>query len=169
MREHKVTPIKNGTVIDHIPSGRALDVLNILGIGRNTGSTVIPLIHVPSKTYGFKDLVKIEDRELTPDELNKIGVIAPNAKYSIIRNYAVFEKRKVKIPDTLVDILRCGNSGCTTNSGTEWSKEGLDGKSLGTKEPVKYRIERRVVDGEVSYECFYCERTLEGDLAQYLL
>jgi aspartate carbamoyltransferase regulatory subunit len=30
----RVTPIGNGTVIDHIPAGQALNVLKILGIDR---------------------------------------------------------------------------------------------------------------------------------------
>jgi len=32
-RELRVKPIKNGTVIDHIAGGQALNVLKILGIG----------------------------------------------------------------------------------------------------------------------------------------
>src|SRR3990172_9223040 len=62
MRDLKVTPIRNGTVIDHIPSGRALKVLKVLGISGEGTSTVSVLMHVPSKQRGTKDIVKIEDR-----------------------------------------------------------------------------------------------------------
>ena len=42
MEEIKVAPIRNGTVIDHITAGQALNVLKILGINEsNLGSTVI--------------------------------------------------------------------------------------------------------------------------------
>ena len=48
MRELRVTPIKNGTVIDHIPAGLALKVLKILGIGDSVTSTVTVAMHVPT-------------------------------------------------------------------------------------------------------------------------
>ena len=36
----RVKPINNGTVIDHIAGGQALNVLKILGISGTTGATV---------------------------------------------------------------------------------------------------------------------------------
>src|SRR5438093_1405380 len=77
MRELRVTPIKNGTVIDHIPAGLALKVLKILGIGDAVTSTVTVAMHVPSQAMGWKDIVKVEDRELGGRELDKIALIAP--------------------------------------------------------------------------------------------
>ncbi|MFA6680340.1 MAG: aspartate carbamoyltransferase regulatory subunit, partial [Candidatus Methanomethylophilaceae archaeon] len=35
MKEIKVAPIRNGTVIDHITSGQALNVLKIIGVNEN--------------------------------------------------------------------------------------------------------------------------------------
>ncbi|MBI4416703.1 MAG: aspartate carbamoyltransferase regulatory subunit, partial [Euryarchaeota archaeon] len=116
MRDLKVTPIKNGTVIDHIPSGMALKVLKVLGITGDVSSTVSVLMHVPSKRRGAKDIVKVEDRELNPRELNKIALIAPAATINIIRNYNVAEKHTVTLPDRIVGILRCGNPNCITNA-----------------------------------------------------
>ena len=65
MEELKVAPIRNGTVIDHIKPGQALNVLKILGVKDDTiGSTVIIAMHVFSKKdpTGWKDVVKVEDR-----------------------------------------------------------------------------------------------------------
>ena len=67
MEELKVAPIRNGTVIDHIKPGQALNVLKILGIHESTiGSTIVVAMHVFSKKdpSGWKDVVKVEDREL---------------------------------------------------------------------------------------------------------
>ncbi len=89
MRELRVTPIKNGTVIDHIPAGRALKVLKILGIGDAVTSTVTVAMHVPSQAMGWKDIVKVEDRELGSREIDKIALIAPSATVNVIRNYNV--------------------------------------------------------------------------------
>ncbi|MCK4443491.1 MAG: aspartate carbamoyltransferase regulatory subunit, partial [Thermoplasmata archaeon] len=48
IRELKVAPIRNGYVIDHIPAGRALDVLIILGVTeKNADCTVAIIMHVP--------------------------------------------------------------------------------------------------------------------------
>ena len=59
MKELKVTPIRNGTVIDHISVGMALKVLKIIGVREDVSSTVSVLMHVPIKKAGWKDIVKI--------------------------------------------------------------------------------------------------------------
>lgn len=64
LRELKLTPIKNGTVIDHIGNGLALDVLRILGINDiDRSSTVSVALHVRSQKIGWKDIVKVENME----------------------------------------------------------------------------------------------------------
>ncbi|TLZ51617.1 MAG: aspartate carbamoyltransferase regulatory subunit [Methanobacteriota archaeon] len=151
MRDLKVTPIKNGTVIDHIPTGMALKVLRVLGITGDVNSTVSVLMHVPSKQRGWKDIVKVEDRELNPKELSKIALIAPDATINIIRNYNVAEKHTVALPDRAVGILRCANPNCITNS-----REPVESVFLvRSKEPLRVR-------------CQYCDRELE-DVAGHIL
>ncbi|MEK6850942.1 MAG: aspartate carbamoyltransferase regulatory subunit [Candidatus Thermoplasmatota archaeon] len=151
MRDLKVTPIKNGTVIDHIPTGMALKVLKVLGIKEDVPSTVSVLIHVPSKKRSWKDIVKVEDRELSPTELNKIALIAPDATINIIRNYNVAEKHTVSLPERAVGILRCGNPNCITNT-----REPVESVFLvRSKEPLALR-------------CLYCDRELE-DVAAHIV
>ena len=102
MEELKVAPIRNGTVIDHIKPGQALNVLKILGVNENTiGSTIVVAMHVLSKKdpSGWKDVVKVEDRELDAETVNKIALISPNATIVIIRDYFVAEKFQVNIND----------------------------------------------------------------------
>jgi len=144
VRELRVTPIKNGTVIDHIPAGMALKVLRILGIEEAVSSTVTVAMHVPSKASGWKDIVKVEDRELSPKEVDKIALIAPRATVNVIRNYNVAEKHVVRLPDRAVGILRCGNPNCITN----------------LREPVE--TDFSVLEGEpLRVACRYCDRVLE--------
>lgn len=142
MKDLKVTPIRNGTVIDHIPSGMALKVLKVLGIRDRVGSTVSVLMHVPSQGKGWKDIVKVEDRELNPRELNTIALLAPDATINIIRNYNVAEKHKVALPERAVGILHCGNPNCITNS-----KEPVETVFLVRRDPVRLF-------------CRYCDREL---------
>ena len=151
MRDLKVTPIKNGTVIDHIPNGMALNVLKVLGITGGVTSTVSVLMHVPSKRRGAKDIVKVEDRELNPRELSKIALIAPEATINIIRNYNVAEKHTVTLPERAVGILQCANPSCITN----------------TREPVESVF--LVVSREpLQLRCQYCDRELE-DVAAHIM
>jgi aspartate carbamoyltransferase regulatory subunit len=114
--ELRVSKIKNGTVIDHITSGHALDVVRILGItGKEEGPIEIA-INVPSKKLKRKDIVKIEGRELKPQEVHKIALIAPHASINIIRDYNVVNKEEVKLPKTIDDTIKCANPACISNS-----------------------------------------------------
>ncbi len=110
-----VRRIADGTVIDHIPAGRALRVLRLLGITGERDGIVALVMNVPSSKLGRKDIVKVEGRELSKEEVDKISLIAPTATINIIRNYEVVEKRKVELPSRVIGILRCMNPNCVTN------------------------------------------------------
>ena len=112
----RVSKIKDGTVIDHISGGYALDIVKILGItGHREGIMTIAL-NVPSGKIGFKDMVKVEGRELKPDELDKIALLAPRATINIVRSYKVVEKQRVKLPNIIRGIVKCANPSCISNS-----------------------------------------------------
>jgi len=111
-----VSKIKNGTVIDHITGGHALDVVKILGITGHEKGIITIAINVPSKLYKTKDIVKIEGRELKTQEVHKIALLAPHATINIIRDYNVVEKLRVKLPEVIEGIIRCTNPACITNS-----------------------------------------------------
>ena len=112
----RVSKIRDGTVIDHITSGHALDVVKILGITGKSGNIVTIAMNVPSKRMGKKDIVKIEGRELKAEEVDKIALIAPNATINIIRDYKVVDKKRVQLPKVIKNIVRCANPACISNS-----------------------------------------------------
>ncbi|MCR8500956.1 MAG: aspartate carbamoyltransferase regulatory subunit [Crenarchaeota archaeon] len=112
----KVKKIEQGTVIDHIPKGRSLIVLKILGITGNEENTIAVLINVESQKLGRKDIVKIENRELTEDEVNLIALVAPTATINIVRECRVIKKYKVALPSVIRRILSCTNPTCITNA-----------------------------------------------------
>ena len=141
-KKMKVPPIKNGTVIDHIPGGQALNVLRILQINTKIGKTVDVVMNVKSKKMDRKDIVKVEDRELKPEEVDKIALIAPNATISIIKDKEVIDKHKVHLPKTIEGIIRCANPNCISNV---------------EKEPIKSKF-ITVSENPPSFRCFYCER-----------
>jgi aspartate carbamoyltransferase regulatory subunit len=115
--ELHVSKIKDGTVIDHISGGHALDVVKILGITGQEKRVMTIAINVPSKRFKTKDILKIEGRAINTQELNKIALVAPHASINIIRDFKVVEKQEVKLPKTIEGILKCVNPTCISNSG----------------------------------------------------
>ena len=111
----RVQPIRNGTVIDHIKSGRGRKILEVLNLSES-GTTISLLMNVPSKKQNRKDIIKVEDRELNEDEIEKLALLSPNARINIIRNYAVAEKKKVEIPEIISGTVHCSNDNCISNN-----------------------------------------------------
>lgn len=119
IKEVRLTPIRNGTVIDHIACGQALNVIKILGINENNIYSSISIgMHVSSTTLGgWKDIVKIEDMELDSKTAEKIALIAPDATIAIVRDFYVAEKYKVDLGEHVIGLARCSNPNCITNKG----------------------------------------------------
>ncbi|WP_411963382.1 aspartate carbamoyltransferase regulatory subunit [Haloferax sp. YSMS24] len=114
--ELRVSKIQNGTVIDHVAGGQALNVLAILGIDGTRGETVSVGMNVPSDRLGRKDIVKVEGRELSQSEVDVLSLIAPAASINIVRDYEVVEKSRVVRPDSVSGIISCPNTNCITNA-----------------------------------------------------
>lgn len=145
-----ISPIQRGTVIDHITPGEGLTVINILGITRGTGVTVTVACNVESSRGGRKDLVKIADRELLKEEVDKIALVAPDATISIIRDSRVVDKKTVSVPQEIVGVITCPNPNCITN----------------TKEPVPTRFAAQTR----GFRCRYCDTviSLDKDIGNYI-
>jgi aspartate carbamoyltransferase regulatory subunit len=111
----KVSAINNGTVIDHIPSENLFKVISILGL-QNVKSQITFGANFESEKLGSKAIIKLSDVFFEDDEINKISLIARNAKLNIIRDYEVVEKRVVEVPDKVIGIVKCFNPKCITNN-----------------------------------------------------
>jgi aspartate carbamoyltransferase regulatory subunit len=141
-----VSKIKDGTVIDHITGGHALDVVKILGITGKEKRIITIAINVPSKRFKVKDIVKIEGRELNPEEVHKIALLAPHATINIIRNYNVVDKQRVKLPTVIEGIIKCSNPACISNS----------------NEPVQTKF-YVICEDPLILKCHYCGYTMEKE------
>ena len=150
-KEMRVRRIEHGTVIDHITSGQALNVLRILGVSGTTSAVVSVAMNVPSGAIGSKDIVKVENRELEEEEVDRISLIAPNATINIIRDFEVIEKYRVDLPEKLVGVVKCANPNCISN----------------TNEPV---ISRFTVNKKpVELRCIYCDHVISEGIAEHLI
>lgn len=150
MRELKVTPIRNGTVIDHLPAGSGLKICQVLNIPRpGSASTISVVMHVPSDTMGRKDIVKVEDRDLPPGDQGRLAVLAPQATINTIRDYHVAEKTEPELPETVTGVVDCPNEACITND----------------HEPVDAEFKIRRNGEGVELACAYCVARVEDPLA----
>ena len=111
----QVSALCNGTVIDHIPADKLFAVVNLLNIP-SMGNNVTIGHNLESKKLGRKGLIKIADRFFSDEEVSKISVVAPNVVLNTIRDYKVVEKREVRMPDELHNIIKCNNLNCITNN-----------------------------------------------------
>ncbi|ADI31357.1 aspartate carbamoyltransferase regulatory subunit [Staphylothermus hellenicus] len=142
-----VTKIRNGIVIDHIPAGKALKVLKVLGITGSEGLRVALVMNVESRKLGRKDIVKIEEKYLSMKELSLIALIAPTATINIIKEYKVVEKQKVKPPSIVKGLIKCPNPTCISRK---------------KNEPIKSLFKLKSTN-PIMLECQYCGYVLRGD------
>ena len=147
--ELRVSKIRDGTVIDHIAGGQALNVLAILGVDAASGDTVSVAMNVPSDRLGTKDIVKVEGRELSQDEVDVLSLIAPAATINIVRDFDVIEKHRVESPEEVVGVLSCPNRHCITTG----------------DEPVDTRFD---VLGD-GIRCQYCETIVREEIADHIV
>ncbi|ELY38474.1 aspartate carbamoyltransferase regulatory subunit [Natronorubrum tibetense] len=144
----RVSKIRSGTVIDHVRGGQALNVLAILGIDGSEGEELSVGMNVPSDRLARKDIVKVEGRELSQDEVDVLSLIAPDATINIVRDYEVIEKHRVDRPEIVEDVLSCPNAGCITTG----------------DEPVTSQFE--VLDDGV--RCAYCGTIVREEIASLI-
>ncbi|MCF7858684.1 MAG: aspartate carbamoyltransferase regulatory subunit [Candidatus Cloacimonetes bacterium] len=138
MKTIKVNAIKNGTVIDHITAGKVLKVIEILNLADD--SSVMIGMNLNSKKIGKKDILKIENRELSKNEVNSIALIAPKATLIIIKDFEVDSKASLELQEHIEEHIICPNPQCITNL-----------ESINSK----FRI---IQNTDVTARCVYCEK-----------
>ena len=133
----KVDSILNGVVIDHITAGRALRIDELLNL-ENLDCSVALIKNVNSRKMGKKDIIKI-DADI-PLNFDVIGFIDPDATINFIKNGELIEKRNIKMPETLTNVIKCKNPRCITSVEQE-----ID------------HVFKLTDTAEKVYRCLYCE------------
>ena len=140
--ELAVAALRNGTVIDHIPSEALFKCVKILGLSATS--------HLDSERLGTKGIIKVADLFFPEATLNRIALIAPTAVVNTIRDYEVVEKRPVELPKAIKGIVKCDNPKCVTNN-----------------EPMETLFET-VDDAPGIIRCHYCNHTVTNSKATIL-
>lgn len=107
-----IDSITNGFVIDHISAGRGMLLYDLLGL-EGCDCSVAIIKNVGSKKLGKKDIIKI-DAEIAIN-FDVIGYVDPGITVNIIRDGKLVEKRSIKTPETLTNVIKCKNPRCITS------------------------------------------------------
>jgi len=107
-----VDSIERGIVIDHIKAGFGLSVIDRLEVDKSK-NTIACIMNATSKKYGRKDLVKIEN--VVDVDMAILGLIDPNATVNIIENGIIKQKINLKLPEKVVNVIKCKNPRCVTS------------------------------------------------------
>jgi len=137
----KIDSIKNGIVIDHITAGKGMRIYNLLHLDRLDCSVAI-IKNVTSEKMGKKDIIKVADE--IDINVDVIGYVDPNATVNIIHNEELTEKKRLELPETLTNVIRCKNPRCISTTEQEL--------------PQVFNLTDRA---NRIYRCRYCEAKAE--------
>ena len=130
--------IKDGIVLDHITAGNAMNIYNVLNLGK-LDCTVALIKNADSPKMGKKDIIKIST--LLDIDLDILGYLDPGVTVNIIRDGQVAERRTLELPQRVVGVIKCKNPRCITSVEQEIVHEF---KLTDSKKKV--------------YRCIYCEQ-----------
>jgi aspartate carbamoyltransferase regulatory subunit len=133
-----VGKIEEGFVLDHIKAGQSLDIYHKLNLDK-LDCTVAIIKNAKSNKMGKKDLLKVEcDVEML--DLDVLGFIDHSITVNVIKGGEIIEKKSLKLPKQITNVIKCKNPRCITSIEQE-----LDHVFELSDEKTK------------EYRCIYCE------------
>lgn len=130
--------ISEGFVLDHIQAGKSMDIYKYLNLDQLDCCVAI-IKNAKSNKMGKKDIIKIEC-PIDIIDLDILGFVDHNITVNIIEDSKIVEKKDLKLPAEIKNVIKCHNPRCITSI-----EQGLDHVFVLT-DPEK----------EV-YRCKYCE------------
>lgn len=136
-----IDTIENGYVIDHITAGNAMKIYELLKLNELECQVAL-ITNAKSKKTKIKDLIKIG--KLIDIDFEKLAFIDPNITVNIVKDNKIIEKRKLELPEKLINVTKCKNPRCITSI-----ERDLD------------QIFKLTDKEKQTYRCIYCEMSLE--------
>lgn len=138
-----IDTIENGYVIDHITAGNAMKIYELLKLNELECQVAL-ITNAKSKKTKIKDLIKVG--KLIDLDFEKLAFIDPNITVNIVKDNKIIEKRKLELPEKLVNVTKCKNPRCITSV-----ERDLD------------QIFKLTDKEKKVYRCVYCEMSLEKE------
>lgn len=133
-----VGSLNDGVVLDHIKAGKSMEIYKHLALDKLDCQVAI-IKNAKSEKMGRKDIIKIES-PINVIDLDILGYIDHNITVNIIHNGEIAEKKQLKLPKKIKNVLRCKNPRCITSI-----EQGLNQIFILTDEAKQI------------YRCKYCE------------
>lgn len=134
-----ISGLKEGIVLDHIKAGKSMEIYRHLGLDK-VDSQVAIIKNARSNKMGRKDIIKIEG-SLDEIDLDVLGFIDHNITVNIIRDNKIVEKKSLRLPGRITNIIRCKNPRCIT--------------SIEQELPHIFYLSDEKTE---TYRCLYCEQ-----------
>lgn len=129
--------LAQGVVIDHIQAGGAMKIYDYLNLEKLDCSVAI-IKNARSNKMGKKDIIKIEGP--INIDLDILGVLDDKLTINIIKDDEIVEKRPLRFPEKVTNIIKCKNPRCITSVEKELPH------TFRQTDPVNH-----------VYRCIYCE------------
>ena len=140
-----IPKIELGIVIDHIPAGQGIKILEIISKSGDMKDVPVSLgLNYESRRLGKKDLIKLQMEYLSPEIIQQISIVVPGVTIKAIKDFAVHSKVVVQPPKEIRNLLECKNPNCITNS-----EKHVETHFTAIEENCK------------KLRCEYCERVFE--------
>ena len=108
-----ISGLSEGIVLDHIEAGKSLDIYYHLGLDKLECQVAI-IKNARSSKMGRKDIIKIEGG-LDKLDLQILGYIDHNITVNIIQDNKIVEKKALKLPKKITNVIKCKNPRCITS------------------------------------------------------
>ena len=108
-----VGAIKEGFVLDHIKAGMSLSIYHDLKLDELDCCVAI-IKNAKSNKMGKKDILKVECN-IDNLDLDILGFIDHNITVNIIKDERIVEKRALKLPKSVTNVIKCKNPRCITS------------------------------------------------------
>ena len=108
-----VGAIKEGFVLDNIKAGMRLSIYHDLKLDELDCCVAI-IKNAKSNKMGKKDILKVECN-IDNLDLDILGFIDHNITVNIIKDERIVEKRALKLPTSVTNVIKCKNPRCITS------------------------------------------------------
>ena len=109
-----ISGLSEGIVLDHIKAGKSLDIYYQLGLNK-LDSQIAIIKNAHSQKMGRKDIIKVEGDVLDRIDLDVLGYIDHSITVNIIRDSKIVEKRVLRLPKQITNVIHCNNPRCITS------------------------------------------------------
>ena len=108
-----VGKIEEGFVLDHIKAGKSLSIYEHLQLDK-LDCTVAIIKNARSGKMGKKDILKVEC-DVNMLDLDVLGFIDHNITVNVIKSGDIVEKKELKLPKQIKNVIHCKNPRCITS------------------------------------------------------